>query len=540
MANDLETLEKFQELVNARAMNTEGDNTIVSVNSTYLQGLIDEFGGKKYITSDEASSALPVSNFVTVISESGETYGIKLYPITSSTINSAFTADWKADAVAVILPPSVTLVDTHAFDGASKLRFINLENLLRYNSYAFANTPNLENVSLPKLNIRVAQGFPNSGVRNVYGHGAASGNQIALLGGYDFQNCRRLETARIRQTTFFINSFLNCVSLREITFEYLPLAGYQSSAFAGCTALERCNIPNIHQWWQNNWGNASNLFPSGKVSLYVNDELITGVTSPSGITSVPMWCFYSITNLKEIEITSNVTEIKQYAFSFCTSLEKVTIPSSVATYGSGILGNSTGLTSVTIDNTTTPIDSQNLTNNPNHAVGNGPGELSLSGTYTFNTNADFTKIRFKKITIGGNLTSSASTITARTFFEGSYVEDLRVGGDVQIYKPILPANSVLKFFECNGQIANAHASGVLLEPTNSIIVHLGYSGICCTPSQLATATVINNKITKIYVGDGSSQAGDQSVLDLYLADTDWAAYSSKLDLWYNYSGEYKD
>ena len=540
MANDLETLENFQELVNARAMNTEGDNTIVSVNSTYLQGLIDEFGGKKYITSDEASSALPVSNFVTVISESGETYGIKLYPITSSTINSAFTADWKADAVAVILPPSVTLVDTRTFYNATKLRFINLENILRYNSYAFQNTSNLENVSLPKLNIRCAQGFPGSGVRNIYRHGAASGNQIALLGGYDFQECRRLETARIRQTGFYINAFLNCVSLREITFEYLPLKGYQSSAFAGCTALERCNIPNIHQWWQNDWGNASNVFPSGKVSLYVNDELITGVTSPSGITSVPMWCFYSITNLKEIEITSNVTEIKQYAFSFCTSLEKVTIPSSVITFGSGIFQHSTGLTSVTIDNINAPIDSHNFTNNPNQAVGNGPGELSISGTYTFNANANYTKIRFKKITIGGNLTYASNLSTARTFFEENYVEDVRIGGDIEIYVPIVPANNALKFFECNGQITNAHANGMFLSPTNNAIVHLGYNGICCTPSQLATATVISNKVTKIYVGDGSSQAGDQAVLNQYLADTDWATYSDKLDLWYNYSGEYKD
>lgn len=44
----------------------------------------------------------------------------------------------------------------------------------------------------------------------------------------------------------------------------------------------------------------------------------------------------------------------------------------------------------------------------------------------------------------------------------------------------------------------------------------------------------------IYVGDGTSQAADQAVLDMYLADSSWASYSSKLDLWYNYTGEYKD
>lgn len=44
---------------------------------------------------------------------------------------------------------------------------------------------------------------------------------------------------------------------------------------------------------------------------------------------------------------------------------------------------------------------------------------------------------------------------------------------------------------------------------------------------------------KIYVGDGSSQAHDQEVLNAYLQDSTWAAYSNKLDLWYNYHGEYR-
>lgn len=39
---------------------------------------------------------------------------------------------------------------------------------------------------------------------------------------------------------------------------------------------------------------------------------------------------------------------------------------------------------------------------------------------------------------------------------------------------------------------------------------------------------------KIYVGDGSSAAHDDAILADYLADTNWATYSSRLDTWYNY------
>jgi hypothetical protein len=63
-------------------------------------------------------------------------------------------------------------------------------------------------------------------------------------------------------------------------------------------------------------------------------------------------------------------------------------------------------------------------------------------------------------------------------------------------------------------------------------------GIACSAT-LAAASY--SRVGKIYVGDGSSQSADQTVLDMYLADSDWSAYSSKLDTWYNYvrsGGEY--
>ena len=70
--------------------------------------------------------------------------------------------------------------------------------------------------------------------------------------------------------------------------------------------------------------------------------------------------------------------------------------------------------------------------------------------------------------------------------------------------------------------------------TNDGILHLGYNGIAGTPAQL-----INGSVAIIYVGSGESQAADLAVLNRYLADPDWTQYASKLDIWYNYNGEYK-
>jgi len=86
-------------------------------------------------------------------------------------------------------------------------------------------------------------------------------------------------------------------------------------------------------------------------------------------------------------------------------------------------------------------------------------------------------------------------------------------------------------FKSNGSLisSDGYKSGAIL--------HLGYAGVACTPSQ---ANASETRLSKIYVGPGESESGDQAILDQYLADTDWAAYSSKLDLWYNYTGDYKE
>ena len=54
-----------------------------------------------------------------------------------------------------------------------------------------------------------------------------------------------------------------------------------------------------------------------------------------------------------------------------------------------------------------------------------------------------------------------------------------------------------------------------------------------TPPTLGSSVFADTSF-KIYVGDGSSAEHDDAILADYLADTNWATYSSRLDTWYNY------
>ena len=101
--------------------------------------------------------------------------------------------------------------------------------------------------------------------------------------------------------------------------------------------------------------------------------------------------------------------------------------------------------------------------------------------------------------------------------------------------------SILRFLELGGQFIQNTSDAILLGGSpihlaNGCLLHLGYDGIACTPAQ---CTASSSRLAKIYVGDGSSQAHDQAILDQYLADENWTPYASKLDLWYNYHGEYR-
>lgn len=85
--------------------------------------------------------------------------------------------------------------------------------------------------------------------------------------------------------------------------------------------------------------------------------------------------------------------------------------------------------------------------------------------------------------------------------------------------------STIPYIKCLGNITTISNS-----LTYSPIQYLHLLGNTTPP------TLNNNYLSanKIYVGDGSSATHDDAILADYLADTNWATYSSKLDTWYNY------
>ena len=335
-----------------------------------------------------------------------------------------------------------------------------------------------------------------------------------------FYGCTSLKKITIPENVRYLRygAFYNCTGLEEITIKGSGALSVGVRCFQSASSVKRVNLDSILRWCRISWDDTG-MFGYGStepsIRLYIDDVEVTSVEWPSSMTSIGQCKFYRCAGIKSITIPDTVTNIGKMAFVGCTGLSSLTIPSSITTLNvNAIQGGAARYGKIVVNgNLTHNIASGNISTN--HVVING----NFSNSYQTQAFGAYCK----SIRVAGNWDNSGFAIYAGSG-KTSQFEFLEVMGVI--------SGSGRLFFS---QAAPSQKSGC--------IVHLGYNGIGSTPGMIfktSNGSIVTTRISKVYVGTGESQAGDQAILDQYLADTDWAAYSSKLDLWYNYTGTYKE
>jgi len=283
-----------------------------------------------------------------------------------------------------------------------------------------------------------------------------------------------------------------------------------------------------------NWGDGTNITDvqaaavtnsqfgttfAGNTSIVSFDEFGTYFTSITAIAggTTGNRAFEGCSNLESITIPSSVTSIGNFAFTGCSSLESFVVPSTVTSKGQAMFQGCTGLKTLTINGS---VNSNSITNTSGHC-GDGTGKLTIDGSIDHNSSG-IHYFDFKEINISGDVTKSGSG--NNVLLASNYVEKIVIGGNVNRNYNLCSSTGA-EFLELGGTY-NSMMLGASTPTT--CVVHLKYNGVAGTPSNLRIA-----RVAKVYVDS-------QAILDQYLADTDWAGYSSKLDLWENYNGVYKD
>ena len=267
----------------------------------------------------------------------------------------------------VWIPNSVISIGKSAFKECDGLTNVEISNgVMSIGDHAFEACDRLTSVRIPASVTSIGNGaFCHC---NILASITVSENNTAYksIGGnlYSKDGTTLIQYAVGKKATTFTipasvtivssKAFYSCYSLTEIVIPD-SVTSIGDSAFMYCSKLAVVRITNIAIWCNISFGDAySNPLYFAK-KLYLNNELVTELTIPDGVTSIGDYAFYSCESLTKIVIPDSVTNIGSSAFAYCDSLTSVFIPDSVTSIGSSAFAYCDSLTSVVIGDSVTSI-----------------------------------------------------------------------------------------------------------------------------------------------------------------------------------------
>ena len=120
------------------------------------------------------------------------------------------------------------------------------------------------------------------------------------------------------------NFFNGCAGMQSLSVG----AGLQSigeNAFLGCTGLQRVELKNLSAWFGFNFSSEEQNPLYYAKNLYMDGNLVTDLTVPSGVKSIPAYAFYGCEKIASVTIPSDVQTIGIWAFKGCTALKNLTL-----------------------------------------------------------------------------------------------------------------------------------------------------------------------------------------------------------------------
>ena len=215
----------------------------------------------------------------------------------------------------IIIPTTVT------YDGVEY-------SVTSIGNYAFENCRNLTAIVIPKGIIEIGQyAFSGCGLHTITIPGSV--NKINTS---TFLKCSNLTSVYISEGVTSIGNmaFSNCSKLTSITIPS-SMTEIKYAAFYNCKNLTAVHINSIKDWCKISFdklteGNGKPANPlSYAQNLYLNEELITELVIPEGVTSISDQAFYNCKSITSITIPESMTSIGNSAFWYCDNLTAVHI-----------------------------------------------------------------------------------------------------------------------------------------------------------------------------------------------------------------------
>lgn len=238
------------------------------------------------------------------------------------------------ELTSIIIPNSVTSIDSYAFGNCTGLTSIIIPNsVTSIDKLSFKGCYNLTSVIVESDNTVYDSRNNCNAIIETATNTLIFGNKyttlpesVTSIGEYAFSACKGLTSIEIPNTITSIGSY----------------------AFYGCSDLTSITIPNSVTELNNyTFWTCSNL---------------TSITLPNSLTKIGNETFNGCTKLTSIHIPDSVKSIGNFCFVMCENLSSITIPSSCENIGSSIIRGCNKLTEVIVENENKVYDSRNNCN----------------------------------------------------------------------------------------------------------------------------------------------------------------------------------
>ena len=279
--------------------------------------------------------------------------------LTSVTIGNSVTSigygafDGCSGLTSVTIPNSVTSIGRSAFKYCSGLTSVTIPNsVTNIGSYAFLHCNGLTSVTIPN-SVTSISSYAFSGCSGLTS--VTIGNSVTSIDSYAFDGCSGLKSItwnaknypafssyssspfyniRTQITKFLIGDDVTsipkymCYGMNNLKSMTIPnsVTSIGSSAFSGCSGLEKVIVPNIDikNWCSIEFG----VYDSNPLQyahhLYSDENTeITKLVIPDGVTSIGSYAFSGCWGLTSVTIPNSVTRIGALAFDNCQRLTSI-------------------------------------------------------------------------------------------------------------------------------------------------------------------------------------------------------------------------
>lgn len=269
--------------------------------------------------------------------------------IRTVTINSGVTAIGQhafsrcTSLVSVSIPDTVTTIGANAFQGCTSLQSVALPNsVTRIEWDAFYNCSALRTITIPDSleYIGLSAFYGCDSLRyNTYDNANYLGSSSNLYLILVSATAKDITSCNINTKTKFIygQAFNNCSNLQDITIPKSVIS-IGSNAFWGCNSMQGVYITDLAAWCAIDFdmNGANPLMFAG--NLYVNNQLVTNLYIPYGITSLGDGVFRGCNSIQTVYFPAELTSLGEWTFMDCENLTKFTVESSNPSFSSDSYG----------------------------------------------------------------------------------------------------------------------------------------------------------------------------------------------------------